>query len=293
MGRRALWNAGVYGVLDRLMAVQGRAESFPIPGGARVHVDPDRRAGVGKRARDLAGYVPGLDVLRRIATEARGGALKLGPASDFQAHFGGPGFEVEVVSLAGECKEATAWFGDLAGSNVRRRATRLPEGSTWTDRDGAVGETHATSPLGPWAFDPDPTLSRSGLLDGFASRHGLKRITAGVDLLTGPTRVESPFLAAFEVVEALPLDLKVLRREVSRRGLGPLEIKTRGLTTTPEAYRARLRPGGSNRRPCFWSREGPAPPWRSWRNGPDHRLESPKVQTTRVLTLSRTKPRKI
>ncbi len=116
MGRRTLWNAGVYGVADRVMAVRGRAESFPIPSGARVHVDPDRRAGGRPRAKGLADYVPGLDVLLGGSRPTpRGGALKLGPASDFEAHFGGPGFEIEVVSLGGECKEATVWFGDLAG----------------------------------------------------------------------------------------------------------------------------------------------------------------------------------
>ncbi len=246
MGRRTLWNAGVYDVAGRVMAVQSRAESFPIPSGARVHVDPDRRAGGRPRAKGLADYAPGLDFLRKLTTTTRGGALKLGPASDFEAHFGGPGFEVEVVSLGGECKEATAWFGDLASPEVRRRATCLPGGTTWTNVDGGMGETHATGPLGPWVFDPDPALVRSGLLDGFANRHSLKRISAGVDLLTGPSLVKSPFLAAFEVVEALPLDLKALRREVALRGLGPLEIKTRGLETTPEAYRARLRPEGPN-----------------------------------------------
>ncbi len=181
----------------------------------------------------------------RIVSTSRGGAIKLGPASDFEAHFGGSGFEVEVVSLGGECKEATVWFGDLADSGISRRATCLPAEATWTDRDGPIGETHATAPLGPWAFDPDPALVRSGLLDGFAAAHGLARIVAGVDLLTGPGLVESPFLAAFEVVEVFPLDLKVLRREVASRGLGPLEIKTRGLDATPESYRAKLRPEGS------------------------------------------------
>jgi hypothetical protein len=246
MGRRTLWNAGVYDVGDRVMAVQSRAESFPIPTGARVHVDPDRRVGGPPRAKGLADYSPGLDFLRQITTSTRGGAMKLGPSSDFEAHFGGPGFEVELVSLGGECKEATAWFGDLAGPKVRRRATCLPSGATWTNLDGPMGETHASGPLGAWAFDPDPTLLRSRLLDGFASRHGLKRIAAGVDLLTGPSRVESPFVAAFEVIEAFPLDLKILRREVAVRGLGPLEIKSRGLKTTPEAYRGQLRPAGPN-----------------------------------------------
>ncbi len=245
MNRRALWNAAVYDVAGQVLAVRARAESFAIPAGARVHVDPDRRASGSQRARSVQGYVPGLEHLSRIASAAPGGAIKLGPASDFAAHFGGPGFEVEVVSLGGECKEATVWFGDLATPGVRRRATSLPAGASWTDRDGPAGETHASTPLGAWAFDPDPALVRSGLLDGFASALGLGRIAAGVDILTGPSRVNSPFLSAFEIIESFPLDLKVLRREVAARGLWPLEIKTRGLDTTPESYRASLRPEGS------------------------------------------------
>jgi hypothetical protein len=246
MGRRTLWNAGVYEVVDRVMAVQSQAEAFAIPDRARVHVDPDRRAVGSKRARSLVDYAPGLEFLQSLLALTRGGALKLGPSSDFEAYFGGPGFEIEVISLGAECKEATVWFGDLASDGVRRRATSLPAGATWTDRDGPAGETHATRPLGGWVFDPDPSLVRSGLLDGFAASHGLGRIVAGVDLLTGSNRVESPFLASFEVVETFPLDLKLLRREVASRGLGPLEIKTRGLEQTPESYRSRLRPEGPN-----------------------------------------------
>jgi hypothetical protein len=246
MGRRTLWNAGVYEAAGRVMAVRGRAESFPIPVGARVHVDPDRRAGGRERARTLDDYAPGLDFLLRLASSGRGGALKLGPSSDFEAHFDGPELEIEVVSLAGECKEATVWFGDLATPGVRRRATCLPIGASWTDLDGPTSPIGSTGPLGPWAFDPDPSLARSGLLDGFAAAQGLRRIVAGVDLLTGPARVASPFLAAFQVLDAFPLDVKVLRREVASRGLGPLEIKTRGLQTTPESYRNQLRPEGRN-----------------------------------------------
>jgi hypothetical protein len=246
MGQRTLWNARVYGVERRVMAVQARAEAFVIPQGARVHVDPDRRASGPKRARSLLDYAPDLDFLLRLPSHVTGGAMKLGPSSDFEGHFGASGFEIEVVSLNAECKEATVWFGDLASGGVRRRATSLPAGATWTDRDGSAGETHATQTLSSWVFDPDPALVRSGLLDGFARAKGLGRIVAGVDLLTGPDRVESPFLAAFEVVATFPLDLKLLRKEVAKRRLGPLEIKTRGLESTPESYRSRLQPAGPN-----------------------------------------------
>jgi SAM-dependent methyltransferase len=243
MCRRTLWNAAVYEVADRVAPVCARAEAFPIAPEMLVHIDPDRRTRAARRARNLHDYAPGLEFLCALPRSARGGAVKLGPASDFAAHFGGPGFEVELVSLGGECKEATLWFGDLV--TCRRRATTLPAGLSWTDRDGPAGVRAAPAPLGPWVFDPDPALVRSGLLDAFAVFHGLNRVAEGVGLLTGADRVASAFLAAFEVQQVLPLDLKRLRRVVAEQGLGPLEIKPRGLDLRPEAIRDRLHSQGT------------------------------------------------
>ncbi len=246
MNRRTRWNAEVYGVAGRVAPVRARAEAFPIPRGAWVHVDPDRRAGLGKsgRARALRDYVPGPEFLARLPELASGGAIKLGPASDFASHFAGAGFEVELVSLGGECKEATVWFGDLA--TCRRRATRLPGLATWTDR--SAPDAPPIAPRGPsrWVFDPDPALIRSGLLDSFATEHGLSRCVPGIDFLTGPDRIASPFLAGFLILEVLPLDLKALKRLVVARGLGPLEIKTKGVDVRPETLRDQLRPPGPN-----------------------------------------------
>jgi hypothetical protein len=87
---------------------------------------------------------------------------------------------------------------------------------------------------------------RAGLLDGFAAAHGLQRMSAGVDILTATELVASPFLSAFEVLEELPVDLKRLRSAVARLGLGPLEIKVRGLDLRPETLRSQLRPPGPN-----------------------------------------------
>jgi hypothetical protein len=250
MCRRCRWNARVYAVEERLAPIQARAEQFAIPPGALVHVDPDRRAGSrsGRRARArlLADYAPGLDLLRSLTAGPgpRGGAIKLGPASDFASHFDERGLEIELISLLGECKEATVWFGALA--TCRRRATRLPEGATWTDRDGPVSTVVPVVPPQCWIFDPDPALLRAGLLDAFAAARDLCRCAAGIDYLTGPSRVESPFLATFAVEDTLPLDMKTLARAVSARRLGPLEIKTRGVDLRPEAVRARLRPPGPN-----------------------------------------------
>jgi hypothetical protein len=245
MCRRLRWNATVYDVADRILAIRGRAENFPFPKGAWLHLDPDRR-GLRSRSRPtraLDNYTPAPPSWDRIRRRAAAGAIKLSPAGDWARHFLGPEYEIELISLRGECKEATVWFG--APVSCRRRATRLPEGVTWTERDGGMPEPEPVSPLLSWIYDPDPSLIRAGLLDGFAQAHGLRRVVEGVDYLTADERVETPFLDAFAVRDVSPLDSKHLRRMIQAHRVGALEIKVRGVDLAPEALRARLKPRGA------------------------------------------------
>ncbi len=245
MCRRLAWNAAVHGLADRILPCRGLAESFPIPAGAWVHIDPDRRVTKPNRARAVADYAPATPFLRSLSERAPGGAIKLGPASDFATALPNPDLEIELISLDGECKEATVWFG--AAATCRRRATRLPEGVTWTDRDGDCSKRLRvpTAAIAAYVYDPDPALLRAGLLDSFAAAHGLCRIAAEVDYLTSEGLIATPFLTPFEVQGVFPLDLKRLRRVVAEENLGPLEIKLRGLDLSPEKLRDQLRPRGS------------------------------------------------
>lgn len=243
MCRRLRYNAVVHDVADRLLVVQARAETFPIPEGAWVHLDPDRRGGEKRRARAFADSTPGPEACQAIIARAPGGALKLSPASDFANHFVGDGFEIELVSLHGECKEAIVWYG--APVSCRRRATCLPEGATWTDRDSPAGARAGVSVLQAFVHDPDPALSRSGLLSGFAAEHGLRRLDESVDYLTSGAAAETPFLDSFEVLDDAPFDLKQVRLMLSRHDALAREIKVRGVDVTPEDLRIRLRGSGS------------------------------------------------
>ena len=65
--------------------------------------------------------------MTQLTKEFRGGAIKTSPASNFGGKF--PLAEVELVSLKGECKEATIWFGELAEPGLWR-ATALPSGES-------------------------------------------------------------------------------------------------------------------------------------------------------------------
>jgi hypothetical protein len=171
------------------------------------------------------------------------GAIKLSPASDFSTHFANSKVEIELISLRGECKEATVWFGKLV--TCRRRATRLPENVTWTDQENPAHRLVSVSPPGALIYDPDPSLIRAGLLDGFAFEHKLNRLAEGVDYLTSDHLVASPFLTAFEIQDIRSLDLKSLKRLISKLDIGTLEIKVRGAQVTPEALRAKLKPRGT------------------------------------------------
>ncbi|WP_406700906.1 class I SAM-dependent methyltransferase [Singulisphaera sp. Ch08] len=105
MCRRTRWNAQVYDVAERVDVIRAQAERIAYPSQWLVHVDPDRRQVGSKRARDLLDYSPGLAFLQTLPGRVRGGAIKLGPASDFVTHFGEQDCELELISLGGECKK--------------------------------------------------------------------------------------------------------------------------------------------------------------------------------------------
>src|SRR5258708_38528822 len=141
------------------------------PGDSLVHIDPDRRAQATGRAVRIEDYLPGLDDLKKMARTFRGGAIKLSPATNFGGKFSD--VEIELVSLHGECKEATIWFGELRGEQSWR-ATVLPSGETIAAEP--LDFAAEISPPLAYIYDPDPAVVRSGLVDAAAGRLGFSRL---------------------------------------------------------------------------------------------------------------------
>ncbi|WP_337176649.1 class I SAM-dependent methyltransferase [Paludisphaera sp.] len=273
MARRVAWNADAYGRGDRVLPVVATAEAFPIPPGAWVHVDPDRRASGRGRAVAAEGYAPGPEFLRALMRSAPAGAIKLGPASDFARFAEGLDCEVEIISLGGEAREATVWFGAAATSP--RRATRLPEGVTWAG--DPTDDYPAVAPIGRWLYEPDPALSRSGLLDSFARAHGLGRIAADLPYLTSDELLATPWLEAFEILSVHPLDLKRLRKLIDAERLGPVQVKHRATDLKPEAVRPLLRHHGDSPAVLFLAAgAGPGRAIVTRRPGPTERPQAEK-----------------
>lgn len=231
---RAKWNAEVYGVSERVTTQCGNAEEIEI-GDALVHLDPDRRRHGPSRSVRIEEYVPGLEFMQRLTEVRRGGAIKLSPASNFGGKF--EEVEHELISLHGECKEATIWFGELAGEHAWR-ATVLPSGETLTG--DPLSFAAEMTPVGRYVFDPDPAVVRAGLVDMLAEQLGLSRLDAEEEYLTGDEILASPFVQSFEVLADLPNNDKEIRGWFRSSNAGQVEIKCRRIPTDAEAVRRKL-----------------------------------------------------
>lgn len=247
---RTLWNAQVYQVDRRINVNVGDVTATPLPE-AFVHIDPDRRGQGSLRSRRLEDYVPGLDFLKHLVATCRGGAVKVGPASNFGGKF--PAAEIELISLHGECKEATVWFGELAGE-APYRATVLPEGASLAGHP--LGAETRITPLQSFVYDPDPAVVRAGLVDLCAEQLGLTRLDAAEEYLTGEEFVRSPFVAAFRVVAEFPNNERRLRRHLQSAPYGDYEVKCRHIPVEAEALRRRLPTGGDATATVFLGRVG-------------------------------------
>lgn len=228
--------------VGRRLAVLVRADALhPVTRGTVVVADPARRDDAGRRRWNPADLVPPLHQLLDVYA-GRDLVVKCAPGLDFDAV--PQEAEIELVSLAGQVREAALWLGGIAEPGVRRRATVLePSGydSGWTITDREPDDCPVREP-GPWLVDPDGAVVRAGLVRHYACRYGLGQLDARIAYLTGDQ--PPPGIRAFRVLEHGRYSEKGLRATLRRYDVGVLEILVRGVDVDPEKLRRRLKLSG-------------------------------------------------
>jgi len=222
-------NASVIGMSRRVTPVQADARQPPyrrLPG-AGAFFDPGRRPS-GRRAHSVHDYEPPLGLALDWAGRVQGLAAKISPAVDL-AEVAGYDCEIEFIALGGELREAVLWFGSL--KDGRRRATVLP------GPHSLVGEIEPEIDLADpraYLYEPSPAVMRAGLVRTLAAQLGACMLDRKIAFLVSDRLQAGPFARAYEVVEAMPFQLKRLRERLRSLGIGPLTVKKRGSAIAPE-----------------------------------------------------------
>lgn len=248
--RMATLNAAAYGVDGSVDAWCGDVRDADTGAVDAAFVDPARRAG-GRRMRPGDGEPP-LSWCASLAERVPAVAVKASPALPRAAV--PAGWEVEFVADGRELKEATLWSPAFA--TATSRATLLPAGEVLLPTPGEPVEVRAP---GAYLLDPNPAVTRAGLVADLARLVGAWQIDAAIAFLSADEPVRTPFARTLRVLDSAPWRQKDLRARLRDLDVGSVDVRRRGLAGDVDALRRGLRLTGSRRATLVMTRVSDRP----------------------------------
>ncbi|HEY1644078.1 MAG TPA: SAM-dependent methyltransferase [Streptosporangiaceae bacterium] len=208
-----------------------------------VFIDPARRSG--DRRLRTGDSEPALDWCLSLAGWAPAVCVKAAPG--LPRELIPAGWEAEFLAIGRGLKEALLWSPALA--TATRRATVLPGGGTSAPGPVArAGHTLTPEPgppvpvraPGEFLLDPNPAVTRAGLVEDLARRTGAWKIDPMIAFLAADREVITPFARTLRVLESMPWNEKKAARRLRELGIGSADIRRRGLAGDVELIRRRL-----------------------------------------------------
>jgi hypothetical protein len=235
--RMAGENARVHGA-GEVAAACADVRDLRLPPSIAVFVDPARRA-AGRRL-PAGESRPPLAWCLGLATTVAAVGVKAAPG--LPLGLVPSGWEVELLADRRELKEAALWSPALATTG--RRATVFPGGHTLVARPGPPVPY---APPGAFLLDPNPAVTRAGLVEDLARRLGAWKLDPRIAFLTADAPLHTPFGRSLRVDASLPWNLKRLRALLRERRVGTVEVRKRGSAVDAAELTTRLRLRGDER----------------------------------------------
>jgi len=236
--RMALANAGAYGVAAGVTAVAADVREASLRGVDGVFIDPARRAG--QRRLRAGDSEPPLDWCLGLAEAVPRTGIKAAPGLPRGAV--PPPWELEFIAVGRELKEAVAWSPALA--TAATRATILPGGHTLTPGPGAPVPVRAP---GGFLLDPNPAVTRAGVVADLARLTGAWKIDEQIAFLCADTAAHTPFARTLRVIDSAPWHQRSLPGRLRALDVGAVDIRRRGLAGDVAELHRQLRLSGSRR----------------------------------------------
>lgn len=235
-------NARVYHPDAEITPVQMSVEDVAFSESDAVFIDPARRESSGKRT----GYQSDPSVDWSISLAHRVAAVGIKTAPGIPRELVPAGWELEMIALGSDLKEAVMWSPALAreprsatviNDNGTTHLPPLP-GDTVTIRDAKPGD---------WLHDVNPAVTNAGLVEDLARKISADRIDAEIGFLVSDRRNDHAMITNWRVLDVLPWHEKQIRHALKMLDVGPVDIRRRGLPGDVPAITKRLRGKGKRR----------------------------------------------
>lgn len=157
-----------------------------------------------------------------------------------------PDWELETIALGSDLKEAALWSPSLA-QGLRTSTVINGDVVHQLRPHPGIPVPLVTPDAGAWLLDPNPAVTRAGLVEDLAREVGASKIDQEIGFLVSEQKVSSPFARSLPIVTTLPWHEKRVRAELRALDAGPIDIRRRGVAGDIDAITKRLRGKGARR----------------------------------------------
>ena len=225
-----------------------KAEDVDLTGIEGVWLDPARRTTSTSgttRLFDPEAFSPPLSFVEKLADSGLAVGVKMGPGIPHEAV--PDSAEAQWISINGDVVEAGLYFNQLARPGIRRSALVISKnGSAELTSAQKYEPSEQNALLGPvsgYLYEPDGAVIRAGLVADLARSMDAHLLDEHIAYLSSDELIETPFARSYKVIEVKPFNVKALKAWVKANRIGVLDIKKRGISTTPEELRRQLLTG--------------------------------------------------
>jgi THUMP domain-like/RNA cap guanine-N2 methyltransferase len=228
--RLARHNASIY--QTTLQAAVADVRELRLGALDAVFIDPARRTVAGRMRTGTS--EPPLEWCFEIPVPA---GIKAAPGIDLAVL--PPGWEAEFIADGRDLKEATLWSPRFA--TAARRATVLTPAGDEATLLPSPGDAVPVAAPGEYLLDPNPAVTRAGLVEELARSVGGWKIDDQIAFIAAGQPVRTPFARTLRVLEDAPWNEKDFARRLRALGIGAADIRRRGLAGDVDQIRRRLR----------------------------------------------------
>jgi hypothetical protein len=248
--RMAEANAAAHGLDSAITTAASDVRDVDLAGVGGVFIDPARRRG----ARRLRAGESEPPLAWCLGLAANGKAVGIKAAPGLPHDLVPRAWELEFVAVGRDLKEAVAWSPALATATTR--ATILPAGHTLTPRPGAPVPVRTP---GEYLLDPNPAVTRAGLVEELARALGAWKIDERIAFLSADVPMETPFGRTLQVIDSAPWNQKQLAGRLRGLDIGAADIRRRGLAGDVGQLHRSLKLSGTRRATIVMTRVGDRP----------------------------------